>query len=465
MKKSEDLNNKEAFGAPSFSNGGQPSGKIQTSGRFVSPLSSDKEHSVSHSSTDGAGGKTTDAGAVGSASVIVSDVGGKVGVSDVADKARVTGAEGKTTVSGASASASVTVSDARGKVGVSGTGDKTTITGAAMSASVAISDVGGKVGVSGAGGKVGVSGARGKVGVTGMGARKISRVLFFSLSGLMLLTSAIWGISFVVVKDSLNKIGATWMIAIRFSIAALFLSLIYIKKLFKTDKKTFLRGVLLGFFLFTAYLLQTIGCKYTTAGKNAFLTTIYVFLVPIMCVPLMHSRLKLRALFFAFLALVGLALLSLGGSADSIGSFNRGDALTILCGIFFALHMACGKSFTQNSDPMILSVWQFITAGVLGFALAPILDGTGEVILSALKNRSVIISLLYLGIFSSMFGFVAQNVGLKYLPSNVASLLLSFESVFGALFGVILLSEPLTPLMGAGCALMTLALVLTEVFG
>lgn len=437
MKKSEDLN-KEAFVAPSFSNGGQPSGKIQTSGRFVSPLSSDKEHSVSRSSTDGAGGKTTDAGAVGSASVIVSDARGKVGVSDVA------------------ASASIAISDVEGKTVATGTGDKTTITGAAMSASVAISDVEGKVAVSGAGGKV---------GVTGMGARKISRVLFFSLSGLMLLTSAIWGISFVVVKDSLNKIGATWMIAIRFSIAALFLSLIYIKKLFKTDKKTFLRGVLLGFFLFMAYLLQTIGCKYTTAGKNAFLTTIYVFLVPIMCVPLMHSRLKLRTLLFAFLALTGLALLSLGGSADSIGSFNRGDALTILCGIFFALHMACGKSFTQNSDPMILSVWQFITAGVLGFALAPILDGTGEVILSALKNRSVIISLLYLGIFSSMFGFVAQNVGLKYLPSNVASLLLSFESVFGALFGVILLSEPLTPLMGAGCALMTLALVLTEVFG
>lgn len=296
-------------------------------------------------------------------------------------------------------------------------------------------------------------------------APTLPKITYALLCGLMLLTSAIWGISFVVVKDSLNKIGATWMIAIRFSIAALFLSLIYIKKLFKTDKKTFLRGVLLGFFLFMAYLLQTIGCKYTTAGKNAFLTTIYVFLVPIMCVPLMHSRLKLRALFFAFLALTGLALLSLGGSADSIGSFNRGDALTILCGIFFALHMACGKSFTQNSDPMILSVWQFITAGVLGFALAPILDGTGEVILSALKNRSIIISLLYLGIFSSMFGFVSQNVGLKYLPSNVASLLLSFESVFGALFGVILLSEPLTPLMGAGCALMTLALILTEVFG
>lgn len=445
MKKSEDLNNKEAFGAPSFSNGGQPSGKIQTSGRFVSPLSSDKEHSVSHSSTDGAGGKTTDAGAVGSASVIVSDVGGKttitdtrgkVEVGDVGSKTAATGAGGKTTITGT-----------RGKTTITGTESKVGVTGAATNASIT------------------VTGARAKATVTGLGGRKISRMLFFSLSGLMLLTSAIWGISFVVVKDSLNKIGATWMIAIRFSIAALFLSLIYIKKLFKTDKKTFLRGVLLGFFLFTAYLLQTIGCKYTTAGKNAFLTTIYVFLVPIMCVPLMHSRLKLRALFFAFLALVGLALLSLGGSADSIGSFNRGDALTILCGIFFALHMACGKSFTQNSDPMILSVWQFITAGVLGFALAPILDGTGEVILSALKNRSVIISLLYLGIFSSMFGFVAQNVGLKYLPSNVASLLLSFESVFGALFGVILLSEPLTPLMGAGCALMTLALVLTEVFG
>ena len=89
----------------------------------------------------------------------------------------------------------------------------------------------------------------------------------------LLLTAAIWGFAFVVVKDSLDYIGSFYMVAIRFSIAAVGMGLIFFKKIRLIDKKHLLMGAITGFFLFFAYIVQTVGCFYTTAGKNAFLTT------------------------------------------------------------------------------------------------------------------------------------------------------------------------------------------------
>ncbi len=86
----------------------------------------------------------------------------------------------------------------------------------------------------------------------------------------LILTAAIWGFAFVIVKDSLDYVGSIWMIAFRFTIAAVVLALIFFKKFKMLSKKVLLEGAFLGFLLFMAYLMQTIGCFYTTAGKNAF---------------------------------------------------------------------------------------------------------------------------------------------------------------------------------------------------
>lgn len=287
------------------------------------------------------------------------------------------------------------------------------------------------------------------------------KILTLSMSLLLLLTAAIWGFAFVVVKDSLSYVGAVWMLCYRFSIAAVFLSLIYIKKFKAINKKVLLEGVILGTLLFAAYFTQTIGCKWTTAGKNAFLTTIYVFLVPIFTALFTRRRPPLYVFFCALLSMVGIALLSLNNSKDA-GGINKGDVLTLICGVFFALHISTGSLFTRQDDPLLLSILQFIVAAVLGTILAPIVDGVGSNLASFTTFR-VLIPMLYLGIFSTMAGFVLQNVGLKYLPSSYASLLLSFESVFGALFGVLFLQEPFTLRIASGSSLLFLAVILAQV--
>lgn len=286
---------------------------------------------------------------------------------------------------------------------------------------------------------------------------KRSTQVFASLG--LLLTAAVWGFAFVVVKDSLDYVGSVYMVAIRFSIAAIGLAIIFCKRLKKIDKKHLLMGGVTGLFLFLAYLVQTIGCSYTTAGKNAFLTTIYVILIPLIGWPLYKKRPQWHVFLAAGLSLTGIGLLALGG--DDISGINIGDILTLLCGLFFALHILwtekCNK---EGCDTIIITMLQFAFAAFFGWILAPFMDGAFPI--AAIKTPKVILSMLYLGLFSSMICFSLQNIGLKYVQSSLASLFLSFESVFGVLFSTIFLHETLTLKMAVGCALIFSAIVIAE---
>ena len=286
---------------------------------------------------------------------------------------------------------------------------------------------------------------------------KRSTQVFASLG--LLLTAAVWGFAFVVVKDSLDYVGSVYMVAIRFSIAAIGLAIIFCKRLKKIDKKHLLMGGVTGLFLFLAYLVQTIGCSYTTAGKNAFLTTIYVILIPLISWPLYKKRPHWHVFVAAGLSLTGIGLLALGG--DDISGINIGDILTLLCGLFFALHILwtekCNK---EGCDTIIITMLQFAFAAFFGWILAPFMDGAFPIV--AIQTPKVVLSMLYLGLFSSMICFSLQNIGLKYVQSSLASLFLSFESVFGVLFSTIFLHETLTLKMAVGCVLIFSAIVIAE---
>ena len=285
------------------------------------------------------------------------------------------------------------------------------------------------------------------------------RVSFFAGAGL-LLAACIWGFAFVVVKDSLDYIGAIYMLAFRFSIAAAALALIFVRSLKLLNASYWKRGAILGALLFFAYALQTIGCNYTTAGKNAFLTTVYVMFVPLFGWPLYKKFPGIHVFAAAVISLAGIGLLALTKSDSALFSVNVGDALTLACGIFYALHILYTAKYNAAHDAILLTVLQFFFAAVFSWIAAFFFDGAFPI--EAVKNTRVIVSMLYLGLFSTMLALVLQNVGLKYVRSSFAALLLSFESVFGVLFSALLLHERLTARMIAGCALIFFAVVLAE---
>ena len=179
----------------------------------------------------------------------------------------------------------------------------------------------------------------------------------------MAFTALIWGFAFVVVKDSVDSVPPVYMLAFRFTIAFVGLSLVFYKKLPKITRSDLICGSFLGFWLFISYFFQTVGIQYTTAGKNAFLTTIYVVIVPFLHWGINRKRPDGSCIGAAFLAVTGIGLLSLQGDM----TVNLGDILTIVCGFGYAFHMIYIDKYTKTHDPIILTILQIGTAAAISW--------------------------------------------------------------------------------------------------
>lgn len=271
----------------------------------------------------------------------------------------------------------------------------------------------------------------------------------------LLLATVIWGFAFVVVKNSLEFIPPIYMLAFRFTIASIGLGILFFKRVKKLNKKDIKAGLVLGIFLYLAYVFQTIGCIYTTAGKNAFLTTIYVVIVPFLYWVISKKRADVYCVFSAFLAIIGIGFLSLNGDM----SINIGDVLTLICGFSFAVHIVFINKFSEHHDPIILTFLQIFVAAMLSWMTAPVMDGGFPVQIS---NPDAVGAMLYLGVGSTMIAFLLQSIGQKYIEPSTASLLLSMEAVFGVIFSILFLGEILTTKMIAGCALIFIAIIMSE---
>ena len=274
---------------------------------------------------------------------------------------------------------------------------------------------------------------------------------------LIIIATIIWGSSFVIVKDVTNQLPPAWILAVRFTAAALIMGVALIgRRRLYFEKSHMGYGLMFGLAMFTAYYLQTVGITDTTPGKNAFLTGTYCVIVPFLAWALLRRKPNRYNLVAAFLCIVGVGFISLDGDL----TIRFGDAMTLACACFYALHIILVSRFAEGRDVYVLTLWQFVGVAVCSVIVGLIAEPAPT--WSELSPECWA-SLAYLAVACTTLALLFQNIGQAHLPPASAALLLSLEAVFGVAFSVALGAEELTVRVVIGFALVFIAIVVSEV--
>jgi drug/metabolite transporter (DMT)-like permease len=263
----------------------------------------------------------------------------------------------------------------------------------------------------------------------------------------------IWGSSFLIVKNSMDVMQPHILIAMRFTIATVLLGILFHRKLRMLNRDYFIKGGIIGACLFAAYSLQTIGITDTTPGKNAFLTTIYCVIVPFLFWLTDKKKPDVYNLVAAFITILGIGLVSLNGDF----SIRMGDSFTLAGGVVYAFHLVTVAKFGKDKDPVLLTILQFAYSAAFAWIVALLFED-----FPTRWSMETVTGLLFLSVFATAAALLLQNVGQKYTKPAPAAVLLSLESVFGALFSVIFFREQITLRMFFGFLLIFGAVIISE---
>lgn len=278
----------------------------------------------------------------------------------------------------------------------------------------------------------------------------------------ILLATLIWGSTFVAQSVGMDYIGPFTFQAVRCGLAVIgLLPAIYIadKRAGRSftkewaNKQLWVGGLLCAVPLFLAVNLQQVGIVSTSAGKSAFLTAMYIVIVPILGLFVGRKPSPMVPL-SVVLAVVGLYLLSCVGVTQIL----LGDILLLLCALMFAVQILFVDRFASTVDALRLNCLQ---AGFCAVASGIIAVFTEEVVFSSLLDCWL--PLCYAGFLSMGAAYSLQIIGQKHMEPSGASLIMSLESVFAVLFGWLLLKQTMTKWESIGCALVFAAVILSQI--
>lgn len=281
---------------------------------------------------------------------------------------------------------------------------------------------------------------------------------------ILLVVAVIWGTAFAFQRMGTGVIGPMTFTASRMTLSAVAVGFVsfLIKDPEMTDaagssarrRDTLTGGVLCGLFLVSATLFQQIGIAYTTAGKAGFITALYILLVPIISTVFLRKPSSWIVWIAVLLGLAGMYLLCMTEGF----SLARGDALVCVCAMLFTGHILCCDRYAGRGNPVRISAIQFVTASVVSWTLAFIFETP-----SIEAIRSALVPILYCGLASGGIGYTLQIVAQRFTNPTVASLLMSFESVFAVLGGAVLLHERMSTRELLGCMVMFIAIIVVQI--
>jgi len=291
---------------------------------------------------------------------------------------------------------------------------------------------------------------------------------------LLAFASVIWGVSFVVQQSGGMELGAYTFNSFRMLIgaAAVSIAVLFTDKAGIShkpadraeSKRLWFTGIACGVFLSIATNLQQVALNFGgSTGKAGFLTAVYILIVPLLGL-FMHKKCAWNIWISVGIALVGLYFLCLSGRLV----IETPDLLLLGCALAFAFQIVTIDRFGPSCDGLRLSAVQFLVVGVISlipaiiFEILPFSGGFGAW-LSLLASGKIWLALLYMGIASCGIGYTIQIIAMRGLDPTVASLLMSLESVFALISGMIFLHQKMSGREVLGCCLMFAAICLSQI--
>lgn len=264
----------------------------------------------------------------------------------------------------------------------------------------------------------------------------------------LLAVAAMWGISFVWMKEILDQQDAYSFLTSRFFVAAAAMIALRPKVIRQFSKELFTKGLLIGMALGSGYIFQTLGLERTTPAITGFITGLYVVVTPLLASLFLKERLTKVMWGYVFLAVLGLGILSVKG-----WSVGLGEIFVLISAVLFAVHIILLGSWSKNFDAYALTVMQLIGCAVLasipaslnGYVSPPDTQVWGVIIFTAL--------------FATAFAFVIQTWSQARISTTKVAVILTMEVVFAALFSFLYGMEPFTWRLAVGGGLVLIAML------
>lgn len=274
---------------------------------------------------------------------------------------------------------------------------------------------------------------------------------------LITFAAATWGLSFVFMKDLVDRMPVFWLLAVRFSLAGVLMAVVLNRRLLSAlrDRASRRLGLAMGLLIFMGYALQTVGLSITTPGKNSFLTGCYCVMLPFALWLFGRGRPQLRHVLAGVTCVTGIGLVA----ADGGWALNLGDWLTLGCAVCYALQYVLLALYGTDKDAVALTAIQFIVMGPCA-ALTSVLFERGYV--PAVPTAGGIATMAFLVIICSCVNFGAINHGMTRVDPAEGAILSALEAPFGVAASIALYHEQVTPRLLLGFSLIFVAIVISE---
>ena len=265
----------------------------------------------------------------------------------------------------------------------------------------------------------------------------------------LLTVSAAWGLSFVVMKDAIQRQSVNNFLFTRFTLAVIVMILIRPQTIKLFNKDLLQRGGLAGIFLGLGYIAQTLGLERTGAAITGFITGLYVVLTPLIASFVLKEKINKFTWLCIAVATFGLGLLSIRGFSVGIG-----EMFVLASAVLFAAHIIALSKWSSGRDVYAMTVIQLSMCAVLA-GIASAIEGY-----SLPPDRGVWSVVIFTAVFATAVAFIVQTWSQAHMSATKVAVILTMEVVFAALFAIVIGGERLTVQTAFGGILVVVAMYL-----